>query len=87
MSQETAIGQLDLKIDKLCNGIESLKEKQETMAEDVIKIKEAVYNPEQGLYARIRALEAWKTTSSKMIWTLFTATIGLLGAFVLKNVS
>ncbi len=84
---DNTIIQLDLKIDKLCNGIDSLKEKQETMADDIVKIKEAVYNPEQGLYARIRALESWKNTSSKMIWTLFTTTIGLLGAFILKNVS
>ena len=82
-----ALNQLDIKIDKLCNGVESMKEKQDSMAQDIAKIKEAVYNPESGLYARIRALESWKATSSKMIWTLFTTTIGLLGAFILKNIS
>ena len=54
------------------------------MLENVAKIKEAVYNPDEGLYARIRALEAWKDTSSRIIWTLFTAVIGLTSALVIK---
>ena len=73
------------KLDKLCNGIENLQDKQEEMSHDIAKIKEAVYNPDEGLYARLRELESWKSTSSKMIWTLFTAIIGLFGAFVLKQ--
>lgn len=78
--------QLEIKIDKLCNGVDALKEKQEEMSEDVAKIKEAVYNPDQGLYARLRELESWKSTSSKMIWTLFTSMIGMIGAFILKSI-
>ena len=74
------------KLDKLSLSLESIKEKQEEMAEDVGKIKEAVYNPDEGLYARLRALEAWQATSSKMIWTLFTTVVGLVSAFVLKSI-
>ena len=77
--------QLEVKLDRLCNGIDHLRDKQDEMAEDIAKIKEAVYNPDEGLYARIRALETWKNTSSKLIWTLFTSVLGLLGAFILKN--
>ncbi len=77
--------QLEVKLDRLCNGIDHLRDKQDEMAEDIAKIKEAVYNPDEGLYARIRALETWKNTSSKLIWTLFTSIIGLVGAFILKN--
>ena len=73
------------KLDKVCNGIDVMSGKQEQMSEDIAKIKEAVYNPDQGLYARIRELETWKRTSSRMIWTLFTTMIGLIGAFILKN--
>lgn len=73
------------KLDKVCNGIDVMSDKQEQMSEDIAKIKEAVYNPDQGLYARIRELETWKRTSSRMIWTLFTTLIGLIGAFILKN--
>ena len=78
--------QLELKIDKLHNGIEILKEKQEEILADIQKISEAVYNPDQGLYARLRELESWKGTSSKMIWTLFTTMVGLIGAFILKSI-
>ena len=74
------------KLDRVCNGIDMVQGKQEEMGEDIAKIKEAVYNPDQGLYARLRELESWKQTSSRMIWTLFTAMIGLIGAFVLKSV-
>ena len=37
--------------------IDTVKDKQEEMAEDIAKIKEAVYNPDSGLYARLRELE------------------------------
>ena len=77
--------ELQSKLDKVCNGIDVMQDKQEEMSEDIAKIKEAVYNPDQGLYARLRELESWKKTSSRMIWTLFTTMIGLIGAFILKN--
>ena len=78
---------LDSKIDRICNGMDIMTEKQDQMADDISKIKEAVYNPEEGLYARIRELESWKATSSKLIWTLVTSTIGLIGALILRNFS
>ena len=74
------------KLDRLAIGIEAVKEKQEEMSEDVSKIKEAVYNPDEGLYARIRELEAWKNQSTRMIWTLFTSVVGLACALVLKYI-
>jgi hypothetical protein len=74
------------KLDRVCTGIEVLQGKQEEMGEDITKIKEAVYNPDQGLYARLRELESWKQASSRMIWILFTAVVGIIGAFILKTV-
>jgi hypothetical protein len=87
MNEENRLCMLEMqgKLDKVCNGIDVLRDKQEEMSEDIAKIKEAVYNPDQGLYARLRELETWKTTSSKMIWTLFTSVVGLICAFVLKT--
>ena len=87
MAEESKVCMLEMqtKLDRICSGMDVMKDKQEEMAEDVAKIKEAVYNPDQGLYARLRELEAWKRTSSKMIWTLFTTVVGLIGAFVLKS--
>lgn len=78
--------EIQSKLDRICNGMEVMSDKQEEMSEDIAKIKEAVYNPDQGLYARLRELESYKQTSSRMIWTLFTTVIGLVGAFVLKNI-
>ena len=78
--------ELQSKLDRVCNGIDVMSDKQEQMSEDIAKIKEAVYNPDEGLYARLKALESWKNTSSKMIWTLFTTMVGLIGAFILKSI-
>ena len=78
--------EMQVKLDKVCNGIDVMQGKQEEMSQDIAKIKEAVYNPDQGLYARLRELESWKQTSSRMIWTLFTTVVGLIGAFVLKSI-
>ena len=85
MVEQEYMLEMQSKLDKVCNGIDVMSSKQEQMSEDIAKIKEAVYNPDQGLYARIRELETWKRTSSRMIWTLFTTMIGLIGAFILKN--
>ena len=47
------------KLQRLMDAVEVMKERQEQMALDIGKIKEAVYNPDQGLYARVRTLEQW----------------------------
>ena len=78
--------EIQTKLDRICTGMEVMSNKQEEISEDIAKIKEAVYNPDQGLYARLRELETWKKTSSRMIWTLFTTVIGLIGAFILKSI-
>ena len=71
---------LNAKMERLMLGIDSVKEKQDEKAEDIGKIKEAVYNPDEGLYARLRELEAWKKNSSRLIWIIITAIIGLTTA-------
>ncbi len=88
MSEEKNIAEVQIqsKLDKVCHGIDVMQTRQEEMSEDIAKIKEAVYNPDQGLYARLRELESWKQTSSRMIWTLFTTVVGIIGAFVLKSI-
>ena len=65
--------------------IDAVRERQDEMLENVSKIKEVVYNPDEGLYARIRAPESWKDTSTKVMWTMFTAVVGLVSALVLKE--
>ena len=77
-SQQTeALVELNGKLKRMMDGIETVKEKQMEMGEDIVKIKEAVYNPDQGIYARIRELETFKKQSSKLIWIIMTTLIGL----------
>ena len=85
VEQKDYLLEVQSKLDRVCNGIDVVQDKQEIMSSDIAKIKEAVYNPDQGLYARLRELESWKKTSSRMIWTLFTTMVGLISAFILKN--
>ena len=62
------------------DAVEVVKGRQEQMAIDISKIKEAVYNPDQGLYARLRALESWKDTSARLTWIIVTSIVGLTTA-------
>ena len=73
--------ELNGKFDRVVDAIEVVKDKQDDMASDVKEIREAVYNPDQGIYARLRELESWKNTSSKLIWLIITSMIGLTTAY------
>lgn len=67
------------------NHLERMSEKQEEMHEDVKKINKALYDPEQGLYARLKALENWKESASKILWVMLTTVVGLLTTTVYQN--
>ncbi len=65
-------GRVIVAIAELSTKIETLIDKQEELAVNVSKIKEAVYNPDEGLYARLNkldirllALESWKSNNTK----------------------
>ncbi len=73
----TEVLELNGKLERMMDGIEVVKEKQDEMASDISKIKDAVYAPDEGIYARIRELEAWKDSSSRLIWILITSIVGL----------
>ena len=68
---------LESQLERMMDGIDVVKGEIEAMAEDISKIKEAVYNPDEGIYARIRSLEAWKSTSTRITWIMFTSIVGL----------
>ena len=70
----------------LAHQIQRMADKQDEMIEDVKKIKEAIYNPEQGLYARLRDLEQWKNGVSKFIWTVGFAVMGLIIQAIYTNI-
>ena len=68
------------------NNLERMADKQEEMITDVKEIKKAVYYPESGLYARIKSLESWKESMSKVIWTIGTGFIGLILNTLYQNI-
>ena len=72
-----ALAEIAGKFDIMMQNIASVKEKQDEMAEHIAQIREAVYHPYQGLYARIRELESWKSTYSRVTWIAATAMVGL----------
>ncbi len=69
---------------ELKNDIERMSDRQAEMNENLKKIKEAIYNPDQGLYARIKALEQWKDSSQKVTWLIMTTVIGLATTTIYK---
>ena len=81
-----ALIELNGNLNRMVDSIEVVKDRQEEMADDISKIKEAVYNPDEGIYARIRELESWKSSSSKLIWMIIASVIGLGAASVWASV-
>jgi len=69
----------------LAHQIQRMADKQDVMIDDVRKIKEAIYNPEQGLYARVRDLEQWQQSMAKFIWTVGVAVVGLIVQAIYLN--
>ena len=78
--------ELNGKLQRMMDGIDIVKERQENMADDIAKIKEAVYNPDEGIYARLRELENWKKTSTRLLWLLVTTSVGVLTAGVINYI-
>jgi hypothetical protein len=81
---KVTFAEIDGKFKQIMNKIDIVKDKQDEMADDIGKIKEAVYNPDSGLYARLRELESWKDTSGRLIWIIITSVVGLTAATVYK---
>lgn len=79
MSEHTeTLIELNAKLERLLSGIDSLGANQERMCEDISKIKEAVYNPDSGLYARLRSLEEWKANTSRVQWLIGSSVLMLV---------
>ncbi len=81
MNVNTAVEFVELKgqLQRIEDAIMTIKEKNEEMADDITKIKEAIYNPDQGIYSRLKELEAWKSSMTRVLWLLATGALGSLG--------
>jgi len=69
---------------ELTVNIKHMDTKQDEMINDVKSIKEAIYNPETGLYARVRDLEQWQENMSRVIWTVGLGFIGLVSKAIME---
>jgi hypothetical protein len=73
--------------ERIMDALESVKENQERMSADIAKIKEAVYNPDNGLYARLRTLEEDVKSKNKFLWVLLSMGIGSIGAAIISHLN
>lgn len=70
---------------ELTVNIKHMHTTQTQMAEDIRSIKEAIYNPEVGLYARLRDVEQWQDNMSKVIWSVGLGVLGLITKAVMDG--
>ena len=69
---------------ELTVNIKHMDTKQDQMIDDLKSIKEAIYNPETGLYARVRDLEQWQEGMSKVIWSVGLGFVGLVSKAIME---
>jgi hypothetical protein len=76
---------LTLMMTEIVTKMQVLLDKQDELGENIAKIKEAVYNPDKGLYARLNKLDArldnlevWKNNNAKILWIVITVGVGLV---------
>lgn len=93
MGDEEQTQQLTVVMTEIATKMQVLLDKQDELAENIAKIKEAVYNPDKGLYARLSKLdarldllEAWKNNNTKILWIVVTVGVGLVLSTVWQTV-
>lgn len=89
-----------LLLERLANRLDALLEKQEEIAEDISQIKEAVYNPDKGIFARVKVLEqqiipegsvrisqleSTLASMRKIQWTIMGTALGTITAMFVKD--
>ena len=82
---EEQTNHLTVMMTEMVTKMQVLLDKQDELGENISKIKEAVYHPDDGIYARISSLDArlenleeWKHNNAKVLWILITVGIGLV---------
>ena len=82
---EVTVAKLEGKIDRITDSVEAIKETQLEMNEKMSDIRRAIYNPDEGLYARVRYQEAeiedlkdFKSSITKFLWVVTSAITGIL---------
>ena len=81
---ENEMNEIKQALMELTVNIKHMGAKQDDMINDVKSIKEAIYNPETGLYARLRDVEQWQENMSRVIWTVGLGFIGLVSKAIME---
>lgn len=81
---ENEMNEIQKALMELTVNIKHMDTKQDQMIDDIKSIKEAIYNPETGLYARVRDLEQWQQNMSKVIWSVGLGFIGLVSKAIME---
>jgi len=68
--------------DVLSVKMDDIKEKQEEMTSIINRVEKSLYEPDQGLYARVRDLEQWKKSQEKKMMAIGTATLSMVAYFI-----
>lgn len=68
--------------EKIIDSLEDVKENQKHISSQISMVKSAVYEPDTGLYARLKAVEDSRNAQSKFIWLILSALIGTIGAVI-----
>jgi len=83
---ENEMNEIKQALMELTVNIKHMGTKQDDMINDVKSIKEVIYNPETGLYARLRDVEQWQDNMSRVIWTVGLGFIGLIAKAVMEMI-
>jgi hypothetical protein len=85
MNEDEHLRTLTVVMTEISTKMQVLLDKQDELADNISKIKEAVYNPDQGIYARLTNLsarldlvESWKRNNTKILWIIVTGGIGVM---------
>ena len=91
LAEQQNIEQLAARVEfleeRIMDALMVLKENQERMSQDISKIKEAVYNPDNGLYARLRLLEEDVKQKNKFLWLLLSMGVGGIATAIISHMS
>jgi hypothetical protein len=69
-------------LDVLTLKMDDIKEKQEEVVAVVNRVEKSLYEPDLGLYARVRDLEQWKKSQSKIMVIVGSTTLSMAVYFV-----
>ena len=62
--------------------IEYVKDNQARMQEDLTMIKKKLLGPDSGTIARVNRNTAFRKSTSKVLWTIWVALLGIIGKMI-----